>query len=166
MISAWLKLAHIAGLTIWCAGLLMLPVLFRMRAAGDTGQSLWRLQRFARAAFIRIVSPAAFVAIGTGTALIFVEEVFTAWFALKLAAVGVLVAVHARVGYLVVEVYKPDGRYAFWRQAAMQGIASTAMFAVLWLVLAKPVLDFDVLPEWFHRPGGLHSASERLMPIP
>jgi putative membrane protein len=166
MTDAWLKFVHISGLTLWCAGLLVLPVLFRQRRRGDSGHSLWRLQRFARAVFIRLVSPAAFLAIGTGTALIFTREVFTVWFALKLVAVGVLVGLHVRAGYLVVEVYKPTGTFPLWRQAAMQSTASVAMLAVLYLVLAKPDLDFDVLPDWFHEPGGLSSASERLMPIP
>ncbi len=165
MISVWLKLAHISALVLWCGGLFALPGLLRLRPAGD-GPALWEAHRFARGVYIGVVSPAAFVAVSTGTVLVFVEEVFSVWFAFKLAAVAALVGVHARIGYLVPETFKPGRSFPLWRQVGLQGAIATAALAILWLVLSEPDLDFRLLPDWFFEPGGLHSASERLIPIP
>ena len=163
---AWLKVLHIASLAIWCGGLLVLPMLFARRRGLEQGPDLWDLHRFTRTVFVAITSPAAFVAIGSGIALIFAREVFTVWFAFKMLAVGVLTGVHVRAGYVIGRVFEPNHGFAAWRRVAGQGTALAAIAGILWLVLAKPDLDFAVLPDWFHQPGGLQSASERLIPIP
>lgn len=163
---AWLKILHIASLVVWCAGLLVLPGLFKRRPLGQEGPDLWRLQRFARATFVRVVSPAAFVAIGTGTALIFAREVFAPWFALKLLAVGMLAAVHVRAGYVIVGVFRPEGAYSGLERWFTHAATAATVTAILALVLAKPAIDLAILPDWVLRPGGLQSLSERLMPIP
>lgn len=163
---AWLKVLHIASLAIWCGGLLVLPAIFARRRKLEVGPDLWELHRFTRTVFVGITSPAAFVAIATGTALIFAREVFTVWFALKLLAVGALAGLHVRAGYVIGRIFEEGGTYAGWRQLVGQSATVVVITGILWLVLAKPVLDFDVLPDWFHQPGGLQSASERLIPIP
>jgi protoporphyrinogen IX oxidase len=162
----WLKIVHIATLVVWCGGLLVLPGLFAQRPVGHEGPALWRLQRFARDGYTKIVSPAALVAIGSGTALIFAREVFTVWFALKLLAVGALAGIHVRAGYLIMDVFEKGGDYAHWRRIVTQVATVMVIVAILYLVLAKPNVDFEILPDWFHQPGGLRSASEMLMPIP
>jgi protoporphyrinogen IX oxidase len=163
---AWLKVIHVSTLVIWCGGLLVLPGLYALRKKSVHDPATLRLQRFVRALFILIVSPAAFVAIGSGTALIFAREVYSFWFALKLLAVGALVGFHVLAGFRIVGVFKPGARYGALRALAAQGGTLVAVMAILWLVLAKPQIDLEVLPDWFHEPGGLQSFSERLMPIP
>jgi protoporphyrinogen IX oxidase len=163
---AWLKVIHVSTLVIWCGGLLVLPGLFALRKGSIHDPATVRLQRFARALFIGIASPAAFVAIGSGTALIFARDVFSFWFALKLLAVGALVGFHVLAGFRIVGVFKPGGRYGALRAFAAQGGTLIVVTAILWLVLAKPQIELDILPDWFHEPGGLQSFSERLMPIP
>lgn len=161
-----LKTLHIASLVVWCAGLLVLPSLFALRPAGNEGPRLWRLQRFARTVFIRFVSPAAFVAIGSGTALVFARAVFDPWFTLKLAAVGLLTLLHMRAGFVIVRVFRDGGSYAPWRSALAQGGTVLVIVAILVLVLAKPPVDLARLPAWMSEPGGLQSFIESFVPIP
>lgn len=162
---AWIKTLHIAAIMLWCAGLLALPGLY-VRRNGLSGEALHDLHRFTRAAFIAVISPAAFVAILAGIALIFLAEVFTPWMALKLCAVGTLAMIHMRQGHIVLHLYKAGGHYARWRQAVAVAGTLAAILAILWLVLAKPAFDPDMVPAWAREPGGLQSLLETMMPIP
>lgn len=164
--TTWLKLAHIAALILWCGGLLVLPGLFALRPGVDGPSSLYRLQRFARAAYVEAISPAAFVAVTTGIALIFVTGVFTPWMALKLVAVGFLVMLHLRAGHVVNRVFHPGSRYPAWRQAGSVLALLLTMLVILWLVLAKPPLDLDRLPSWLQEPGALQGLVETIIPMP
>ena len=48
-----------------------------------------------RFVYVEMTSPAAFIAIGSGTALIFLQATFQEWFSLKMVLVGTLVMLHA-----------------------------------------------------------------------
>src|SRR5690606_32333311 len=93
MTSVLLKFVHIIAIAGWSAGLICLPFLYvqRRRLRGD---ALHRLHNFTRFFYVALVSPAAFVAVGSGTALIFVQATFEPWFAVKLAFVGIMVIIH------------------------------------------------------------------------
>lgn len=162
---AWIKAAHIVALCVWCAGLLILPSIYYRRDV-LRGPELHDLHRFARVVFINITSPAAFVTVIAGTALIFLRDVFTVWMALKLVAVGALVIVHLRMGHVILSLYNPGRIYARWRQVVTTVATLSAITAILWLVLAKPVIERDLAPVWMRQPGGLQSLLETIMPIP
>ncbi len=161
---AWTKAVHIVALCIWCAGLLVLPAIY-FRRRHLRGPELHDLHRFARVVFINITSPAAFVTVIAGTALIFLRDVFTVWMAFKLVAVGALVIVHLRMGHVILSLYDPGGNFARWRQVAATITTLSAITAILFLVLAKPVIEPGLAPEWV-RPGGLQSLLETISPIP
>lgn len=161
----FLKLLHVTALSIWCGGLLVLPGLFRQRDQIADKEKLYELQRFARAIYIVVVSPAAFVAVFSGTALVFAREVFTVWMLLKLAAVGALVGLHVRTGFVLIQLFEPGRSYAFWRQALATGAAAGIVASILALVLGKPDLDLQ-LPAWVTTPGGLQSLFETMRPMP
>ncbi|MDX6805879.1 CopD family protein [Terrihabitans rhizophilus] len=164
--SVWLKAAHICALVIWCGGLLVLPSLFALRGNHPAGPDLWRLQRFVRFSYTYVVSPAAFAAIGTGTALIFVQEVFTPWFALKLLVVGLLALLHVRHGFVIVRVFEDDNGYSLTRNVVATCLTMAVVSAILLIVLAKPALDLNALPAVMHQPGALQSLFETMIPIP
>ncbi|MGQ4274687.1 CopD family protein [Terrihabitans sp. B22-R8] len=164
--SVWLKAAHICALLIWCGGLLVLPSLFALRGKHPAGPDLWRLQRFVRFSYTYVISPAAFIAVGTGTALIFVQSVFTPWFALKLFVVGLLALLHVRHGFVILRVFDDDNGYSLARNVVATGLTTAVVSAILFLVLAKPVLDINALPEAMHTPGALQSLFETMIPIP
>jgi protoporphyrinogen IX oxidase len=166
LITVYLKAVHIAALIVWCGGLLVIPALFAKRGKADTDPELWHLQGFTRFLYVGITSPAAFIAVASGTGLIFAREVFTAWFAMKLLAVGALVIVHVRIGFVVLKVFDEGKTYSLLRCMTATGIAATVMSTILWLVLMKPAIEIGPLPEWATTPGGLQSLSETMIPIP
>lgn len=163
---AWMKAVHIVALMVWCAGLLVLPSLYVQRSQLRSREPVQDLHRFTRAVFINITSPAAFVAVIAGTALIFMRDVFTIWMVLKLAAVGVLVVLHIKEGYLLLYLFDPGHRYARWRQVLETAVTLTVILVILGLVLAKPPVDLAGLPGWLREPGGLQSLLETMRPIP
>ncbi|HWK95866.1 MAG TPA: CopD family protein [Pseudolabrys sp.] len=162
---AWTKAVHIAALIVWCAGLLVLPSIYGRRSSVH-GPDLHELHRFARAVFIRVTSPAAFLTVIAGITLIFLREVFTAWMALKLVAVGALVVIHMRQGHVLLSLFEPGRDYALWRTTATILATTSAIGAILWLVLAKPPIDTARLPDRLLTPGGLQSLLETMMPMP
>ena len=163
---AWLKFMHIAGLTVWAAGLIAMPGIYLQRTGLPGDKQLFRLHRLALFTYVIVTCPAAFLAIGTGTALIFVNQVHAPWFALKLAAVGGMVLLHMYCGYLLPRLFVRHTRLP--RRRAVLVLAGTLVMvgAILWLVLAKPVLAFGRLPDWLTRPGGLQSLLDIRIPIP
>jgi uncharacterized membrane protein len=163
---AWLKAIHIVALIVWCGGLLVLPTLLGQRNREMTRGAVIDLQRLTRVLFIQVTSPAAFVAVVAGTALIFAREVFTPFMMLKLVAVGLLVMLHIRIGYVILSVFKPGGRYAPWRQIANLSMTLSVISIILLLILAKPPIDLGGLPPWLLQPGGLQSLVETIRPTP
>ncbi|GGD15679.1 CopD family protein [Aureimonas glaciei] len=164
MTVVWLKLLHVVSLAVWTGGILMMPILLGQRRKAGEGPSLHRLHLFTRFAYITVISPAAFVAIGSGTALILVQELFVPWFALKLFFVGLLVILHVWVGLLVLSVFDEGGRFAGWRVYASVGTLSGIMTAIFWVVLAKPDISLDALPAFVFQPGGLRSFAADIIP--
>ncbi len=155
MILVWTKSLHIAALVVWCGGLLLLPVLMNQREAAGEGAPLHRLHAFTRFAYIVIVSPAAFLAIASGTALILIREVFTTWFALKLLFVGLLTGLHVWTGLVILQLFEEGKHFRAWRMVSALLVLSLTLLAILWLVLAKPAVDLALVPDAFHRPGAL-----------
>jgi len=160
MLAVWLKALHIAALALWGGGLLALPGLVARESrspAGDGGQidAVWQ-HRVSRFAYDVIVSPAALVAIGSGTALIFVTRPLEGWLFLKLAAVGGLVIVHMAVGRCVDQL-EGQGFHPTRRLATALSIAAILFISlVLWLVLQKPVIPEGLFPGWLlERPDAL-----------
>jgi protoporphyrinogen IX oxidase len=164
LIVVWLKLLHVTALSIWAGGILLMPVLLGQREAAGEGNALHRLHAFSRFAYITVISPAAFVAIGSGIALIFAREVFTAWFAVKLLFVGILVALHVWTGLLVLSVFNEGQRFAPWRVGLSLGVLSLVMGAIFYVVLDKPEIALDGLPAALTEPGGLQALAVRFIP--
>ncbi|HEX2525434.1 MAG TPA: CopD family protein [Geminicoccus sp.] len=162
----WLKFVHIVALSIWAAGLISLPGIFLQRTGLSNGEHLFRLHRFARFAYVIVICPAAFVAVGTGTALIFANQVYDPWMAAKLGAVGGMVLLHMYSGYLMVRLFQRRIHLPRWKAMLTLGGTLTAIGTILWLVLAKPSLAMDELPPWLTRPGGLQSLFDIRIPIP
>ncbi|KQT57384.1 MULTISPECIES: CopD family protein [unclassified Aureimonas] len=164
MITVWLKLLHVTSLAIWAGGILLMPILLGQRQAAGEGASLHRLHAFTRFAYITVISPAAFLAIGSGTALILVREIYVPWFAVKLVFVGILVALHVWIGLLVLSIFDEGGRFARWRVYAGVGALSAVMLSIFYVVLAKPDIPLDILPGFLFQPGGLRTFAADVIP--
>ena len=175
-----LKLIHIATISIWVGGLLAMPYLIwrrhgLLRAQGS--DAVHRLHRTVRLLHIGLVSPAAVIAVISGTVLIFLRDTYGPWFWLKLVFVGVLVLAHNVANRSLRRVFADDPldkreergtQHASFTGA--QALALGVMIAigssgVLLSVLGKPDLDLSaLLPAGAFRPGALGDALGGLNP--
>lgn len=148
------KFVHIAAIAIWAAGVVSLPGLYVQRAHVKDRDALLRLQSLVRFAYVAVISPAAFLAVMTGTALIFLRQTFEPWFSVKLAFVAVLAVFHVLTGLVVIRLFREGEVYPVWRFVLATVLSGGVVVAIFFVVLAKPSIDLaflDVLAE----PGGL-----------
>lgn len=160
----WLKVVHLAAIAIWSGGLICLPGLYVQRAHVPDRQSLHRLQAMVRFLYVAVMSPAAFVAIGSGIALIFLRQTFENWFSLKLALVGVMVMIHILTGLVVIRLFDKGQVYPVWRFVAVTVFTVAVVSAILTVVLAKPDVP-NLLPRAMSEPGALGRLLEPFNPF-
>lgn len=160
----WLKTLHLAAIAIWSAGLVCLPGLYVQRAHAPNEGSLHRLQAMVRFLYVAIISPAAFLAVASGTALIFVRQTFEPWFSLKLAFVGAMVTIHILTGLVIIRLFDAGNIYPVWRFLAVTALTIAVVGAILFVVLAKPALP-DLLPDAMAEPGALRRIVEDFNPF-
>ncbi|WP_071796571.1 CopD family protein [Natronohydrobacter thiooxidans] len=157
---AILKAVHIASLVIWCAGLILLPILLHLHGRHDRFQTQAGFTEFrwlTHFSYTRLVSPAAVIAVAAGTMLIFWLEVLDAWMVSKLLAVTGMVVLHSWFGYMIEQSGERRGAYAT-PPVALSLIALLPLIGlVLWLVLAKPELArlLSLLPEIIQEPRSI-----------
>lgn len=163
MIAA-LKFLHLAALLCWCASLIALPVLMTLYS-GFGRRDLARGQRQSRYSEFRLIThygyicfatPAAVAAIAAGTGLIFGAGVFDLWMVAKLALVAGMALVHAWLGHLVVISAEDRGLHKMPSPLIALALVLPLMAGVLWLVLAKPDLDWTTgwMPAFMLSPRG------------
>jgi uncharacterized membrane protein len=155
------KLLHLGAISVWAGGLIVVPFLLWQRR-GLVGEPLHRLHRLVRTLYIRIASPAAFVAIASGTALIFLQATFVEWFSVKLVLVGILAILHVQAGLLVLRVFDADGQISRGGVLSMTGGTLATVAGVLLVVLWKPQIDAAAFAPGLFTPGQL---SELLAPV-
>lgn len=133
-----LKLLHFMALICWCGALLYLPA---MIAAGtrSSDELFYRDHaHLTRTVFNLLATPAALLAIGSGTALFLREAIFDPWLILKLTTVAGMVLCHALCGVLILRIER-TAEPALRRNCLLIGLLLSALIgATLWLVLAKP----------------------------
>ncbi|MGH6835713.1 MAG: CopD family protein [Methylocella sp.] len=166
-----LKFIHLAAIALWSGGLIALPFLFWQRRTLEAGLDLDRLHRVARLVYVELTSPAAFIAIGSGTALIFLHATFEEWFSLKMLLVGILVILHVVAGLILMHLFSPKGRFSRFSYVALTSAYFVLITAIIWVVLAKPHIDSNQFAAHLFEPGGLgrwlhQSFGEISMPTP
>ena len=133
-----LKLLHFMALICWCGALLYLPA---MIAAGtrSSDELFYRDHaHLTRTVFNLLATPAALLAIGSGTALFLREAIFDPWLILKLTTVAGMVLCHALCGVLILRIERA-AEPTLRRNCLLIGLLLSALIgATLWLVLAKP----------------------------
>jgi len=150
-----LKFVHLAAIAIWSAGLIVLPFMFRQRRTLDLGWELDRLHRMTRFVYVEIASPAAVVAIASGTALIFLQATFQEWFSTKLVLVGAMAMLHVVAGLVLGRLFLADGRFGRASCVALSSAYIVLITAIIWIVLAKPHIDSNRFATELFRPGAL-----------
>lgn len=142
----WILVLHISALLFWCAALLYLPALIAGMHTRqiEIAEPYHQYGSIARFVFTHIATPAALLAIITGTLVFMLNRTVEVWLILKLTLVAVLVVGHALVGLLLLHTqehsHKPVRRWCWCLSAGL----CVVITAILWLVLAKPVAQ--VLP--------------------
>ena len=151
---AGLKFLHIAALSIWCAGLIGLPLLLARHSPADEQAVFSRLRIVTHRTYVAVVTPAAVLAIALGTALIFVRNLFVPWMFAKLVLVGVLVLLHVWLGHVTVQTGEQRGAYETHSAGPFLAASLVAMTAILLLVLGKPLIEPGIMPAWLLSPRG------------
>jgi uncharacterized membrane protein len=160
---ALLKAAHFAGLLVWCAGLFYMPGLLLQKRPEDEVEAA-RIAFASRFTLAAVLSPAAFVTIGSGTALLFVADALHGWMFLKLAFVSVMIYTTIRIAWVLRELEEEDRPPNRTLLSATVGLSAIAILAVIYLVLAEPSVPTDWLPSVFSTPGGLSDLLSRANP--
>lgn len=150
-----LKALHVAALAAWCAGLVAVPVMLARHDPAIGQADYARVRRATHYAYTFAVTPAAVIAIASGTVLVFAREVFVPWMFAKLVFVALMVAFHGWVGHTLVAVAETEGEHdppdPLWPLVAL----AVPVAAILALVLAKPELGQLPLPAWLSAPVGV-----------
>jgi uncharacterized membrane protein len=114
-----------------------------------------------------MTSPAAVIAIGSGTALIFFQATFQEWFSIKMALVAIMVMLHVAAGLVLARVFLPGGAFGSFSYAALSGAYVVVITAIICVALAKPHIDANQFAIALFSPGGLrHVLGETKMPMP
>ncbi|MFL0560012.1 CopD family protein [Sphingomonas sp. 179-I 2A4 NHS] len=154
MIITLLKAIHIMALLLWTAGLLSLPLMLARHEEGEHQFRYARIRKFTHYSYTRLVTPAAVIAIAAGTPLIFLRGMFVPWLFAKLALVAMLVALHAFVGHIVLKMGEEAGEQQPPPAWPMMTGLCVLILGILILVLLKPPLDVQQLPDLLRAPVG------------
>jgi protoporphyrinogen IX oxidase len=161
------KFVHLATIAVWSGGLIVLPFLFWQRRGVEAGPELDRLHRVTRFVYVEMTSPAAFLAIGSGTVLIFLQTTFLEWFSLKMAFVAVLVMLHVVAGLILMHLFEPARRFGRFSYVGLTASYLVLITAIICVVLAKPHIDSSKFATKLFAPGGLRQVlGEINIPIP
>jgi len=155
MIAA-LKFLHIAALLCWCAALIALPVLLAQYRHARGQARFTEFRQMTHFGYIGFACPAAVIAIGAGTALIFAAGLNDSWLMVKLVFVAGMALVHAWLGHLILQSGERKGRYKMPPPLIALVLVLPQMAVVFWLVLAKADLTWiaDLLPAILLTPQG------------
>ncbi len=137
----WLKLLHIGAVVVWCGALLYLPAM--IAAAATTAlpgardvQPRWTL--LPRSVFIGLATPAALLAIVSGTLIFVSQGLLAPWLMFKLAGVGLLVLGHGACGVLVLRTERGQRRGVRVACHMVMVLMVSCLLGIAWLVLRKP----------------------------
>ncbi|MFU8817019.1 MAG: CopD family protein [Pseudomonadales bacterium] len=135
---AWVKGIHISALVIWCAGLFYLPGLFASHCRKHEPQPFYRLRAITRVSYLGVTSPAAIIAVISGSALVWLADISGGWLPVKLTLVGMMAAYHALCGHVLFQLREEQG-YRPLTLLSLMLVPAALIPPVLWLVLAKPL---------------------------
>jgi uncharacterized membrane protein len=142
----WLKLLHITAVIVWCGALLYLPAALAAAAssaalatpAHAAGSQRYFAPPALRLVYTGVATPAALLAVATGTVIIVLHGPWPAWLIAKLAVVGLLVLGHGALGMLILRTERGQHRAVRSASWVVGAGALAALTAIAWLVLRKP----------------------------
>ena len=148
------KALHLIFLCIWVAGLFALPRMLARHDRAIVQDEVTQIRRATHFGYVWVITPAAVMAIASGTALVFLREVFTGWAFAKFVLVALLVAMHAWVGHTIIAVAETEGQHQPPEPLVPTILILVLVIGILGLVLAKPELEELTFPSWLMQPLG------------
>lgn len=145
------KALHISTIALWAVGLIMLPLLFRAYRPQLSDSAYVRFRQLTHYSYVRFLTPAAVIAVGSGIVLIMLRGIFEPWLFAKLGLVSVLAALHAYVGHMIVETAETRGRVDLPPPYLVLTPVMLVLAGILVLVLAKPEFAVE-WPRWMTEP--------------
>lgn len=139
VLTPWLKALHFVSLFIWSACLFSLPAIFAAHRSIATVEDAIQLRAATRFAYIAIASPAAILAIASGTALIYPTSAYGGWLPLKLTLVACMSAFHVALGRITLMLHDNPKAWPTRVHALLAIVPAPLVLGVLYLVLAKPL---------------------------
>ena len=135
----WVKAFHIIFMVTWFAGLFYLPRLFVYHAQATDSISIDRFKTMERRLYRGIMTPSAVSTIALGLWLWLGFGITGGWLMAKLALVGVLVAHHIWLGFLMNDFARDRNRHSHVFYRWINEIpAAPILFLVVILVVVKP----------------------------
>ncbi len=136
----WIKFLHIVALVSWCGLLLYLPALLCQLARPERVAQGFSpgVPPLPRLVYNSLATPAALLAIASGSLLFLLQGLAGPWLVLKLLAVSAMVLAHGLCGWLLLRLEHDRPRGVAAGAVLAGGVAGLAMLAVIGLVLAKP----------------------------
>lgn len=134
----WLKLLHVSAVIVWCGALLYLPLLLATAAAPSRAPAAALSRYWPRQVFIGMATPAALLAIGSGTLIFALHGPLAPWLMFKLAGVGWLVLLHGACGLLVLRTERGELGRVRGISRFVTVLIVVCLLGIAWLVLRKP----------------------------
>lgn len=149
-LTPWVMATHIVTLGLWSAALLILAGLYAGPPAMDERADTHRHSLMCRYVFVMLGSPAAILAIISGSALVALRGVEGSWLLAKLAVVMLLAMYHVYCGKLLhAQEEAPLPKPSVWKRSLLLIVPVVFISTILVLVLAKPnvVLEHQISPK-------------------
>ncbi len=150
----WLLLLHISAIVCWCGSLLYLPALIDGTATQQTIIERERHLVVTIMVFSRFATPAALIAIVSGTALFITGGITEQWLILKLTLVTALVLCHALGGWMMLLTQNATDKNVTISCLLLRVVVAILILSIVWVVLTKPLLELTL---WI--AGAMHHGS-------
>ncbi|MBC6905654.1 hypothetical protein DWB84_09320 [Saccharophagus sp. K07] len=139
----WFLALHIIALIFWCGTLLYLPALIAgIHSRGiEISEPEHKYGSVARFVFTTIATPAALLAIMSGTVVFLLNRTTEVWLIAKLTLVAGLAVCHTLAGLLLLHTQERTQK-PIVRWCRMLNVGLWVLIGgILWVVLAKPAED-------------------------
>lgn len=131
----WLKILHIAAMTMWFTGLLFLPRVFVVQSQRGAGHD--ELNALGKTLYFGVMTPAGAITIVLGTALIgFGFQGY--WLPLKLCLVAAAVLLHLYIGQLLFDLSRGRARHGSYIYRVLNWSPLLLLLGLAALSGAKP----------------------------
>lgn len=136
----WLKLLHITAVIVWCGALLYLPAWIAAATGAQRAAPVGAFspRQLLRTVFTLVATPAALLAIASGTAIFALQGPLSRWLMAKLGAVALLVLAHGACGMLVLRAERHPAESLVGLCRAVGATVAATLLCVAWLALGKP----------------------------